>query len=167
MTGMDAGRVLTGFAVAADDRYLEDYVPGTAYEFPDTVSVTAEEIVAFARDYDPQSFHVDPDAARHGPFGGLIASGWQTAGLMMRLFTRHYLSTVASLASPGIDELRWRVPVRPGDTLRLRATVLEARRSRSKPDRGVVRTETELVNQRDEVVLSMTALNMMAARSAS
>jgi acyl dehydratase len=163
----DTDRVLTGFAVAADDRYLEDYVPGSVYEFPETVSVSADEIVAFARDYDPQSFHVDAEAAGRGPFGGLIASGWQTAGLMMRLFTRHYLSTVASLASPGIDELRWRVPVRPGDALRLRATVVGARRSRSKPDRGVVRTAIELVNQRDEVVLSMTALNMMAARAAA
>ena len=99
-----------------------------------SVLVTAEEIVEFARRYDPQTMHVDAVAAASGRFGGLIASGWHTGSLAMRLFVEHYLSKVATLPSPGIDELRWVRPVRPGDTLRMRVTVVEARRSKSKPE---------------------------------
>ncbi|QVQ51105.1 MaoC family dehydratase [Spiractinospora alimapuensis] len=153
------------FPVPIDQRYFEDYVVGTTYEFDDTVTVREKDIVAFAEEFDPQSFHVDPDSAVHGQFGGLIASGWHTTAVMMRLLARHYLSSVASLASPGVDELRWVAPVRPGDALRLRATVVESRRSRTKPDRGIVRTAIELLNQRDEVVLRLTAMNLLAARS--
>ena len=100
-------------------------------------------------------------------FGGLIASGWHTAGLMMRLFVDHYLSAVASLGSPGVDELRWIEPVRPGDTLSLRVTVEETRRSRSKPDRGVLISFIEVINQNDSVVMSMRAVNMLLCRQAS
>ncbi len=103
-------------------RYFEDYHVGMVDEFGD-IAVTAEEIVEFARRYDPQSMHVDPVAAAQGPFGGLIASGWHTAAMVMRLFVEHYLSKVATLPSPGVDELRWVRPVRPGDTLRVRVTV--------------------------------------------
>lgn len=154
------------FPVPIDQRYFEDYVVGTTYEFQDGVTLSAKDIIDFAREFDPQSFHVDPDAAARGQFGGLIASGWHTTAVMMRLLAGHYLSSVASLASPGVDELRWVAPVRPGDTLRLRATVVEGRRSRSKPDRGMVRTAIELLNQRDEAVLRLTAMNLLAARSA-
>src|SRR6476659_9760742 len=146
-------------------RYFEDYRVGMVEEFGE-VAVTADEIVAFASRYDPQAMHVDPVAAAQGPFGGLIASGWHTIGLMMRLFVDHYLSSVASLASPGVDELRWLKPVRPGDTLRIRVTVTEARRSRSKPDRGVVRTLIEVLNQRGETVSTMNAMNLLRTRSA-
>ena len=152
------------FAAPIDDRYLEDYVPGAVYEYG-YVTATEAEILDFARKFDPQPMHVDPEFAAHGPFGGLIASGWHTAGIMMRMFVDHYLSRVASLASPGLDELRWPAPVRPGDSLRLRATVVEARRSRSKPDRGLVRTQSELINQDDEVVLRITATNILRART--
>ncbi len=153
----------TPFATAIDDRFFEDYVPGQVYEFG-SIAVTEDEIVAFAGRYDPQPFHTDRDAAQRTQFGGLIASGWQTAGWMMRLVVEHYLSHVASLASPGVDELRWTQPVRAGDTLSVRATVVEARPSASKPDRGLVRTLFEVLNQRGEVVMSVKAMNMLKRR---
>ena len=160
---MSAPAAARGFAAPIDDRYFEDYVPGTVQECG-TVTVVAEEIIDFASRFDPQPFHVDPEAAAAGPFAGLIASGWHTTGLMMRALADHYLSRVASLGSPGIDELRWLRPVRPGDTLAVRATVLEARRSQSKPDRGLVRTAVEMTNQQGEVVLRLSALNFLQAR---
>ena len=113
------------------DRYFEDYVPGAVYEFG-SIDVSEAEIIEFALRFDPQDMHLDPDAAARGPFGGLIASGWHTAAMMMRLFCDHFLSKAASLASPGIDELRWLRPVRPGDVLRIRVSVLEGTRSRSR-----------------------------------
>jgi acyl dehydratase len=151
------------FPAPIDDRYFEDYVAGAVYEYG-YITVTEAEILDFAQVYDPQPIHVDPKFAARGPFGGLIASGWHTSAIMMRMFADHCLSRVASLASPGIDELRWPAPVRPGDTLRLRATIVEARRSRSKPDRGLVRTRAELINDRAEVVLRLTAMNLIKAR---
>jgi acyl dehydratase len=151
------------FPAPIDDRYFEDYVVGAVYEYG-YITVTEAEILDFAQVYDPQPIHVDPKFAARGPFGGLIASGWHTSAIMMRMFADHCLSRVASLASPGIDELRWPAPVRPGDTLRLRATIVEARRSRSKPDRGLVRTRAELINDRAEVVLRLTAMNLIKAR---
>ncbi|MEU4897115.1 MaoC family dehydratase [Streptomyces sp. NPDC044780] len=147
------------------DRYLEDYRPGESHDCG-SVTVTEEEIVEFATRFDPQFFHVDPEAAADGPFGGLIASGWHTTALMMRLYADHYLSPAASLGGPGVDELRWTAPVRPGDTLRLRVTVLEARPSRSKPDRGILRSRVEMTNQRQETVLRLTVLNMLRVRPA-
>ncbi len=152
------------FAVGVAERYFEDYEPGSAYEYG-YVGVTEAEIVAFAERFDPQPIHVDAGFAATGPFRGLIASGWHTAGLAMRLIVDHYLSSVASLASPGLDELRWPAPVRPGDTLRLRTTILEARRSRTKPDRGLVRTRAEMFNQDDRVVLSLVAMNLLRLRN--
>ncbi|QKV78454.1 MaoC family dehydratase [Amycolatopsis sp. Hca4] len=147
------------------DRYFEDYVPGVTYDCG-SVEVTDAEILDFARRYDPQEFHVDAAAAADGPFGGLIASGWHTASLMMRLYAEHYLSAASSLGSPGVDELRWPRPVRPGAVLRLRATVTEARRSRTKPDRGVVRTRVEFVDGGDDVVFSASVLNLIRVRPA-
>jgi acyl dehydratase len=152
------------FAVPIDDRYFEDYSPGAVYEYG-YITVSEAEILGFARAFDPQPIHVDPAFATEGPFRGLIASGWHTGAIMMRLFADHYLSRVASLASPGIDELRWPAPLRPGDSVRLRVTVVEARRSRSKPDRGLVRTKAELINQNDRVVLQLTAMNILRART--
>jgi len=154
---------LATFSTAIDDRYLEDYIPGATYQFGD-IGVDAEEIVEFASRYDPQAIHLDPAAAEKGPFAGLIASGWQTGGLMMRLFVEHYLSSVASIASPGIDELRWLKPVRPGDRLSLRVTVVEILPSRSKPDRGILRSLIEVQNQDGAVVMSMVAMNMILKR---
>ena len=128
------------------DRYFEDYVEGDVHRFG-TIAVGADEIVAFAKQFDPQTLHTDPEAAKRGPFGGLIASGWHTAGLMTRLFMEHYLTKVASLGSPGGDELRWIKPVRPGDNLSVHVTVLKAVSSKSKPDRGAVTSFVEVINQ--------------------
>ena len=164
-TGLGATRTLSeaDFAVGIEDRYFEDYQAGAVYEYG-YASVTEAEILAFARRFDPQPIHVDPAFAASGPFGGLIASGWHTAGIAMRLIADHYLSRVASLASPGIDELRWATPLRPGDTMRLRTTIIEARVSRSKPDRGLVRTRGELLNSEDGTALSMIAMNLLLRR---
>ena len=147
-------------------RYFEDYVPGTVHEFG-SVQVEESEIIDFGKRFDPQDFHIDPEAAARGPFGGLIASGWHTGALMMRMLVDNYLSKASSLGSPGIDELRWLRPVRPGDTLRLRATVLESKRSQSKPDRGVVWTLTEVLNQNAEVVMSVKAMTLIRCRPAT
>lgn len=147
-----------------DERYFEDYIPGMVHRFGEQ-RVTAQDIVDFARRYDPQDFHTDPAKAAETVFGGLIASGWMTGSLMMRMYADHYLTHNASLASPGIDELRWPMPVRPDDVLSARVTILEARRSASKPDRGIVRSKIEVLNQRDEVVMSMLALNMIGCRN--
>ncbi|MBB4688649.1 MaoC family dehydratase [Amycolatopsis jiangsuensis] len=157
---------MTEFTTPIGDRWFEDYPLGAVYEFGD-VTVTEAEIVEFARRFDPQSFHVDPVVAKSGPFGGLIASGWHTASLMMRMFADHYLSSVASLGSPGMDELRWPRPVRPGDRLHMRATVTEARLSKSKPDRGLVRTRMEVFTADDELVLSGSAVNFLSVRPAT
>lgn len=151
------------FTVPIDNRYFEDYLAGSVHEFG-PIAVEEAEVIAFARRFDPQPFHLDPEAAQQTMFGGLIASGWHTASLMMRLIVDHYLSRVASLGSPGIDELRWLKPVRPGDTLSVRVTILETKRSRSKPDRGIVRSFIEVLNQTEEVVMSMTAVNFMLCR---
>lgn len=151
------------FTRPTDDRYLEDYVAGAVHDCG-SIAVEEAEIVAFARRFDPQPIHADPEAAKQSVFGGLIASGWHTASLMMRLFVDYYLSRVASLSSPGLDELRWLKPVRPGDELSLRVTVLENNRSRSKPDRGVVRSYIEVRNQRNEVVMTMNAVNLLRCR---
>ncbi|MQY10933.1 Bifunctional protein PaaZ [Streptomyces sp. RB5] len=162
---MEPSTAVSEFATPIDERYFEDYTAGARYEFG-SVTVTEEEIVGFAVQYDPQTFHADPVEAKNGPFGGLIASGWHTTALMMRLFAEHYLSTVASLGSPGVDELRWLKPVRPGDRLRLRLHTLDTRRSRSDPGRGIVRTLAELVDRAGDPVLRVTVINLLRTRSA-
>ncbi len=153
----------TGFAVPPEDRYFEDYVPGHVHEIG-TVTVTEAEIIDFARQFDPQYFHVDPDKAKASRFGGIVASGWHTASLVMRLYVDRYVSRVAGMASPGVDELRWPNPLRPGDKLSVRVTILEARPSRTKPDRGIVRGRVEAFNQRGEPVLSMIGLSIFGRR---
>lgn len=152
------------FGTSITDRYFEDYVPGSIYEFG-TIAVTQDEVISFAKKFDPQDFHTDPEAAEQTIFGGLIASGWHTAALMMRLYADHYLSKVASLSSPGVDEMRWKHPVRPGDKLSIRVTVLESRQSNSKPDRGIVRSFIEVLNQNHELVMTMNAMNLLRCRS--
>jgi acyl dehydratase len=143
--------------------YFDDYVPGMTRDCG-SVRVDQAEIISFAKEFDPQPFHVDPVAAASGPFGGLIASGWHTAALVMRLIVDNYLSAETSLGSVGLDELRWPYPVRPGDTLRVRVTVLEARRSQSKPDRGIVKTLIEAANQDGKTVMRATSVNFVRAR---
>ena len=145
------------------DRWFEDYVPGAGGTFG-PAEVTEAEIVAFATRFDPHTMHVDPEVSRTGDFGGLIASGWHTTAVMMRLMVDHFLNEAASVASPGVDELRWHLPVRPGDLLRARFLVVSARASASRPDRGLVRTRIELLNQRDEVVMSQLMMNLIRRR---
>lgn len=151
------------FATPVEDRYFEDYVPGTVYEFG-SIAVEESEMIAFAGRFDPQLFHTDPVAAGKSVFGGLIASGWYTASLTMRLLVDHYISHVASLGSPGVDELRWLKPVRPGDSLLLRVTVADVTPSRSKPDRGMLQSYIEVLNQQGEVVMTMKAMNLLLYR---
>jgi acyl dehydratase len=145
------------------ERYFEDYPPGAVFT-SGAIPVSEADIIDFARRYDPQPMHTDPEAAASGRFGGLIASGWHTAALMMRLFADNFLSPASSVASPGLDELRWLKPVRPGDSLSLRVTVLEARRSRSRPGEGIVRSHVEVLNQHGEVVMSLKPISLIACR---
>lgn len=147
------------------ERWFEDYVTGDVHQLG-TFSVTEDDIVAFARRYDPQPMHVDPEAAKATHFGGLIASGWHTGGLMMRLYATRYLSPASSLGSPGLDELRWPRPVRPGDNLTVRVTVEAARPSASRPGCGVVHSLIEVLNQAGEIVMSARAVNLIARRGA-
>jgi acyl dehydratase len=137
------------------ERWFEDYVPGAVHDLGSVV-VDEQEVVAFARQFDPQPFHLDQEWAEKSVFGGLVASGWHTACMVMRLMVDHYLSEVSSEGSPGIDELRWLRPVRPGDQLLVRITILDARRSRSRPERGVVRSQIKTLNQDGQVVMHLT-----------
>ena len=145
-------------------RYFEDYRVGESHEFG-SYAVTAEEIVDFASRYDPQPFHVDAKAAVQSHFGGLVASGWMTAGILMKMMVDEFISPLSSMGSPGVDELRWLVPVRPGDRLRARVTILAARRSESKPDRGSLQVLQEAINQNGEVVLSMRGWGIYKLRA--
>ena len=154
------------FSSPPDNRYFEDYVPGTVHEFG-SLTVDEQEVLDFGKRYVPLSYHVDKEAAKNSIYGGLIASGWHTAALMMRLYTENYLSRVANLGSPGCDELRWDKPVYPGDRLAVRVTVLEARVSQSRPDRGIVRSFVEVINQKDEVVMSLKMVNFVRSRQGS
>jgi len=156
----------TMFTTPPDDRYFEDYVPGSVHEFG-SITVDEQEVLDFGRRFVPLSYHIDKEAAKQSIYGGLIASGWHTAALMMRIYTENYLSQVANLGSPGGDELRWDKPVFPGDELSVRATVLEARRSESRPDRGIVRTCVEVLNQKREVVMSIKMVNFVRGRESA
>jgi acyl dehydratase len=147
-------------------RYWEDFQPGQVTEIG-PVEVTEEEILEFARRYDPQPFHVDPDAAKQSPFGGLIASGWHTTALFMGMFVRRILLDSASLGSPGIDGIRWLAPVRPGDTLTGRVTVDDVQPSSSSPGRGTVFTTSEVLNQDGTVVMTLKARGFFARRPTS
>ncbi|MGE5820312.1 MAG: MaoC family dehydratase [Deltaproteobacteria bacterium] len=153
----------SGFTTTPNNRYFEDYVTGFVHEFGSIV-VDEQEVIDFGKRFVPLSYHTDREAAKNSIYGGLIASGWHTAALMMRLYTDNYLSKVANLGSPGVDELRWDKPVFPGDQLSIRVTVLEARRSASKPDRGILRSFIEVLNQKREVVMSLKSVNFVRSR---
>lgn len=146
------------------ERWFEDYVTGAVQDLGSVV-VDEEEVVAFARQFDPQPFHLDKERAEGSAFGGLAASGWHTACMTMRLIVDRYLSDVSSEGSPGVDELRWLRPVRPGDRLTVRVTVLDARRSRSRHERGIVRSQVETRNQDDEVVMHWTSAMFIRCRN--
>lgn len=143
--------------------YLEDFAVGQTLELGSR-GVTREEIIDFAKQFDPQPFHVDEDAARQSIFGGLIASGWHTTSLLMRLMVDGLLSHSSSMGSPGIDQIRWLLPVRPGDTLSARATVQKVTPSSSKPDRGVMHSLYEVRNQKGELVMTMQGMGLFKRR---
>jgi acyl dehydratase len=152
--------------VPLKERYFEDYTAGEVFVYGDH-EVTEQEIVEFARRYDPQPFHVDAAAARDSIYGGLIASGWMTGSIMMRMLVDHFLSPLSGMGSPGIDELRWFKPVRPGDRLRVRLTLLETRRSQTRPDRGLIQVQQEALNQDGEVVMLVRSSGMYRCRPAA
>lgn len=145
--------------------YWEDFVPGTVREFG-AMAVTREAALDFARQFDPQPFHLDDTAAEASLFGKLSASGWHTCAMAMRMMCDAYLLESASLGSPGIDHLKWLAPVYPGDTLRVRFGVLEARPMASRPEVGLVRSHWEVLNQHDAVVLTMQGWGMFRRRKA-
>ena len=144
--------------------YFEDFEPGQVIEFDGSTTLSKDEIIAFACQWDPQPFHIDEAAAEKSIYGGVIASGWHTGAATMRLIVDGVLGKAASLGSPGLDEMRWLKPVRPGDTIRARAVVHEVRASRSKPDRGTVRVTWETYNQDGEKVMTLTGIQMFARR---
>jgi len=144
-------------------KYWEDFQIGERAELG-RHTFTEEEIVEFARRYDPQPFHVDAESAKHSAFGGLIASGWQTCAVGMRLMVEGYISQTVSLGSPGIDNIRWLKPVRPGDTLAYSRIVLESRASTTRKGVGLVKHRWEAVNQRGELVLTMEGWGMFGRK---
>lgn len=145
-------------------RYLDDLSVGEIFATTG-VTVTEAEIIGFALKYDPQPFHLDVGAAAQSPYGGLIASGFQSLALCFRLFIQSGVFLQSSIGSPGIDELKWLAPVRPGDTLRTQVEVLELRPSGSKPDRGIVRLRYRAINQHEAVVLSFIVSHLLKRRA--
>lgn len=143
--------------------YFEDFQAGMKIQVGTRV-VEEDEIIDFATKFDPQPFHIDPQAAAESFYGGIIASGWHTCGMIMRLMVDNMLKDSSSMGSPGLDEIRWLKPVRAGDTLNVSSTILEVRPSTSKPDRGVVVTQWEAHNQRGELVTTIKGLGMFGRR---
>jgi acyl dehydratase len=144
--------------------YLEDLHVGDRFD-SDTIEVTREDIIAFAREFDPQPFHLEEKAAERSIFKELVASGWHTAAMSMKLFVTGGLQLAGGSVGLGVDELRWPQPVRPGDTLRLETEILEVRSSKSKSDRGIIRIRNVTTNQRGEVVQTFMAFVMVRRRS--
>ena len=145
------------------EKYLEDLHVGDRFG-SDTIEVTDASIIAFAREFDPQAFHLDKAAAEQSVFEGLSASGWHTAAMSMKLFVTGELKLGGGSVGLGVDELRWPRPVRPGDVLRLETEILDVRVSRSKPDRGIIRVRNVTTNQRGEVVQTFMAFVMVRRR---
>ncbi len=146
-----------------DTRYLDDLTPGQRFTSPG-LTLSEAEIIDFAWRYDPQPFHLDATAALGSPYGGLIASGFQSLAICFRLFIQSGVLAESSMGSPGIDELRWLAPVRPGDTLHSEIEVLEVRPSSSRPDRGIARLKYQAVNQRSETVLTFIVNHLLRRR---
>ena len=144
--------------------YWEDFKLGERVELG-SKQVTAEEIIEFASKYDPQPFHVDPAAAKASLFGGLIASGWHTCSMVMRMMCDSYVLQAASLGSPGVDHVKWLMPVRPGDRISAFRTTLETRVSNSRPEVGIVKSLWEVFNQDGALVMTMEGYGMFGRRS--
>jgi len=151
------------FETPRDQRYFEDYVVGATYELG-SFTLSEAEIIEFATRFDPQRFHVDPVAAAASPYGGIIASGWHTGSAMMRLLADHFISAVAGLGSPGLDEIRWLKPTRPGAEMTVRVTVLDKRRSQSKPDRGLFFHKVEVFDPAGDVAMTVRGAGMVKLR---
>jgi acyl dehydratase len=143
--------------------YWEDFRVGDSEPMGEVV-IEREAVIEFASNYDPQPFHIDEAAAKASIYGGLIASGWHTVALVMRMMVDSYLSKAASLGSPGVDNVRWLKPVRPGDRIRGQRTVLESRASGSRPNLGLVKTRWDVYNQNDELVMTMEGYGMFERR---
>jgi acyl dehydratase len=143
--------------------YFEDFEPGQMTEVKGP-TLSREEIVEFASRFDPQPFHVDEEKAKQSIYHGVIASGWHTASLCMRMICDAYLLDAASMGSSGVDEMRWLIPVRPGDTISMRMTVLETKTSRTRPDMGIVRHRWDVFNQNQELVMEMTGVGLYRRR---
>ena len=156
---------LADFPVSKEERCLEDYAEGAVYEFAKKISVSEADIIRFAKEFDPQYFHLDPEAAKNSIYKGLIASGGHTIAVTFRLYIENFLPGKASLGSPGIDEVRWLKPLRPGDELRIRLTVLSVKPSQSKNDRGTVASLVETINQKEEVIMTYKPVNIMLKRN--
>ena len=150
-------------SVADVTRYFEDFHVGEVIPVG-RVSVSESDIISFARQYDPQPMHIDPNAASFTIYGGLIASGWHTVSLFMRLLVENVVAKASSLGSPGVDELRWPAPVRPGDSLTGQMEILETRVSNSRPSMGIVRWRGEVRNQSGQLVLSLLGTNFFGRR---
>jgi acyl dehydratase len=144
--------------------YFEDVVEGSVDTFGPR-AMTREEIIAYAAEFDPQPMHLDEEAAKHTILGGLAASGWHTCCFMMRMMYDYVVKDTASLGSPGVDEMKWRKPVRPGVPLTLRRTILGKRRSKSRPEMGLVHTRWELVDPQGVVLSELTSSLMVALRT--
>jgi acyl dehydratase len=138
---------------------FHDLIPGQT-TILGSKTVSEDEILRFAEEFDPQPFHIDAAAAAMSPFGGLIASGWHTCSIAMRLLVEGVLKNSTSMGSPGVEQIRWVKPVRPGDTLTVSVTVLESKPSTSRPDRGTVKIRTEATNQRGEQVMWMESFGI-------
>ena len=162
LPGMD---VHTAKTVHPPRWFWEDFPAGHLRDFGG-MPVTREAVIAFASQFDPQPFHLDDAAAEASLFGGLSASGWHTCAMAMRMMCDAYLLDSASLGSPGIDALRWLKPVHPGDTLRVRMNVLQARPMASRPNVGLVQSRWEVSNQHGNTVLTMEGWGMFRRRSA-
>ncbi|MDX1514365.1 MAG: MaoC family dehydratase [Gammaproteobacteria bacterium] len=141
-------------------RYFDDFQPGDRF-VSKGVTFTEADIISFALRYDPQPFHIDVEAARASSYGGLIASGFHTLAQAFRMMLQEGIFADCSMGSPGMDELRWLAPVRPGDTLRIEGEVMEARASSSKPDRGIVRMAYQAINQRSETVMTFRVIHLL------
>ena len=143
--------------------YWEDLLPGSERDLG-TITPTREEIIAFASQFDPQPFHLDDVAAKASVFGSLCASGWHTCAMAMRLMVTNFLHQSSSLGSPGLENLQWKKPVLPNDTLHLKHKIIDSRPMRSKPDVGLVRTEWHMHNQHGDLVLFMEGWSMFRRR---
>jgi acyl dehydratase len=143
--------------------YFEDFHPGQEIDLG-TRSVSEHEIIAFASQFDPQPFHVDPEAAAGSIYGGVIASGWHTCSMMMRMVVDGMMARSSSMGSPGLDSVRWLRPVRPGDTLQVRYVTKDVKASNSRPDRGVVWSKWVATNQHGEEVCTIEGMGMFARR---